>query len=713
MAATLCKNCGKQTLGTHAGSVTSYFFKHKFCHCQAGAHERPVGAKSAGRVCSNCGKSKSVGNRLGSLTSFLFQDLKCECGVPSVVKGTQSANGTLRHHTRTADRALLRKQFTESLRNKLCSSDSFAANAILEVGTTIGGVFSLVSLVGVGGMGAVYLAEHCALHKQFALKVMWPGSVNQENWSRFMAEAQIIASLNHRTLVKVYDLGLHENSLPYYSMDYLNGRTLEEVLIDDGPLLEADAIDIYLELLDGLAYAHRNGIVHRDLKPANIMLCLIDGAMAVKILDFGISKLNDSAPLKSQYLTVAGDVFGSPFYMSPEQCAGEPVDARSDIYSLGCSLFETLTGCVPFEGSNSFEIMLMHQEEKPPQLADMADGRRLSPAINLVVAKCLAKKPAERYQSAKELAIDLARAKEGRDLLKYSQAYPQAAVGESASLQNKTTSPSRGVAPSKALGFLCLGVLLAASAWAYSSVFGQKKVASVVNVSPSVTGLANEAKQPKVVDLETAIALPIVDGSWIERAERDLRDCEIKYGPDHPNVVRKLNELASTFFHQGDFQRSEALHRRLVDIYSKKLGPSHEYVLLSLNAVASSCESQGKFAEAEFYYKKVLAYREKSSDRNPQSIAWQLNRLATLYRIQKKFDLAEPLYKRSIALDPECKTSSSERSSRQNYAFLLRKTHREKEADQLENQSKTGHSHPNEAAKTAVSEFESIKEFLK
>lgn len=713
MAATLCKNCGKQTLGTHAGSVTSYFFKHKFCHCQAGAHERPVGAKSAGRVCSNCGKSKSVGNRLGSLTSFLFQDLKCECGVPGVVKGTQSANGTLRHHTRTADRALLRKQFTESLRNKLCSSDSFAANAILEVGTTIGGVFSLVSLVGVGGMGAVYLAEHCALHKQFALKVMWPGSVNQENWSRFMAEAQIIASLNHRTLVKVYDLGLHENSLPYYSMDYLNGRTLEEVLIDDGPLLEADAIDIYLELLDGLAYAHRNGIVHRDLKPANIMLCLIDGAKAVKILDFGISKLNDSAPLKSQYLTVAGDVFGSPFYMSPEQCAGEPVDARSDIYSLGCSLFETLTGCVPFEGSNSFEIMLMHQEEKPPQLADMADGRRLSPAINLVVAKCLAKKPAERYQSAKELAIDLARAKEGRDLLKYSQAYPQAAVGESASLQNKTTSPSRGVAPSKALGFLCLGVLLAASAWAYSSVFGQKKVASVVNVSPSVTGLANEAKQPKVVDLETAIALPIVDGSWIERAERDLRDCEIKYGPDHPNVVRKLNELASTFFHQGDFQRSEALHRRLVDIYSKKLGPSHEYVLLSLNAVASSCESQGKFAEAEFYYKKVLAYREKSSDRNPQSIAWQLNRLATLYRIQKKFDLAEPLYKRSIALDPECKTSSSERSSRQNYAFLLRETHREKEADQLENQSKTGHSHPNEAAKTAVSEFESIKEFLK
>lgn len=664
-------------------------------------------------MCSNCGKSKGVGNRLGSLTSFLFQDLKCECGVPAVVKGPQSANGRLEHHTRTADRALLRKQFTESLRSKLCSSDSFAANATLEVGTVVGGVFSLVSLIGVGGMGSVYLAEHSALHKQFALKVMWPGSVNQENWSRFMAEAQIIASLNHRTLVKVYDLGLHENSLPYYSMDYLNGHTLEEVLIDDGPLLEADAIDIYLELLDGLAYAHRNGIVHRDLKPANIMLCLIDGAKAVKILDFGISKLNDSAPRRSQHLTLAGDIFGSPFYMSPEQCAGEQVDARSDIYSIGCSLFETLTGCVPFEGSNSFEIMLMHQEEKPPQLADMPDGRQLSPAINLVVAKCLAKKPAERYQSAKELAIDLARVKEGRDLLKYSQAYPQAAVAVPTSLQSGVAPRTSYGAQGKALGFLGLGVLIAASVWAYSSVSAQKKESSVVNASPNATSLTGRAKQAKVVDLKTAIALPIVDASWVEKAENDLLDCEKHNGPDHPKVVRKLSGLASSLFSQGDYQRAEALYRRLVDIYSKKLGPSHEYVLLSSNAVAFCCEEQGKFAEAEIYYKKVLAYLEKSGKRDPQLIASQLNKLATLYRIQKKFDLAEPLYKRSLALDPVGHSSTSTRTSRQNYAFLLRETHREKEADQLENQSKTGHSSPNEAAKTAGSEFESIKELWK
>ncbi len=282
-------------------------------------------------------------------------------------------------------------------------------------------------------MGVVYLVKHTALNKQFALKALAPDLVNEQNWLRFKAEAKTMASLNHRTFVNVYDLGIHAKTVPFYSMDYLSGRTLETILVEDGPIELRQAIDIFLEVLDGLAYAHSHGIIHRDIKPANIMLCATNGttsgattrATAVKILDFGISKFVGSDGKKAQNLTAAGDIFGSPYYMSPEQCRGETVDGRSDIYSIGCSLFESLSALVPFEGNNSIEIALLHQEQEPPRLSEVIPELELPPSIDRVIARCLAKEPAERYQSAKELSADLIRIREGQDVQNYNLSYPE------------------------------------------------------------------------------------------------------------------------------------------------------------------------------------------------------------------------------------------------------------------------------------------------
>jgi|JI10StandDraft_1071094.scaffolds.fasta_scaffold00559_32 serine/threonine protein kinase len=419
----LCKTCGKAPLANHAGSVTSYFFQHNYCQCKL-ARSADLGQSE---VCVNCGKSRPLSRRAGSFTSFLFKELRCQCAGPVATKRRSGASS---HRSATAQRLTQRKQFTQSRMSGSGPSDHSSAQRVLPANSIIGGAFKVIGMVGQGGMGVVYLVEQLSLKKQLALKVLSPEFVNEQSWLRFQAEAKTLASLNHATLVKVYDLGIHDRALPFYSMDYLQGQNLEEILIADGPLPLNQALSIFVEVLSGLAYAHRNGIIHRDLKPSNIMLSTAGSAEQVKILDFGISKLVLPGGSLAQSLTSTGEVFGSPYYMSPEQCVGDVVDARSDIYSIGCSLFEVLTGFVPFEGRSSVETVAMHQDRDAPRLSDVSSDSEFPPSVELVLSKCLAKLPQDRYQTAKELSLDLERILDGKDVLAYNRVFPSAETHE-------------------------------------------------------------------------------------------------------------------------------------------------------------------------------------------------------------------------------------------------------------------------------------------
>ncbi len=422
MSETPCKKCGKQKIADRAGSLTSYFFQHNYCQCSLG---RPVTLnKSAeqGSICGSCGRARTTGKRAGSFTSFLFKELRCDCAVPAPSKSERVTAGK---RTQTSERVAQKKQFTESLKLFSSASGDSSSEIMLPVGTVLGGMFRTLSLIGTGGMAAVYLAEHTTLPRRFAVKALAPDLVNQENWLRFQAEAKTMASLHHPSFVNVYDLGIHEGKVPFYAMDHVEGRSLEEILAETGPIELERALDIFLEVINGLAYAHRNGIIHRDIKPANIMLCTANRDSAIKILDFGISKLVGAATSQDQSLTKAGDIFGSPYYMSPEQCLGESVDARSDIYSIGCTLFETLTGFVPFEGTSQLETVMMHQEDTPPLLSEVMPEKGFTTSLEAVISTCLAKLPRNRYQTAKELAVDLERIKQGRDIQASSPAFAQ------------------------------------------------------------------------------------------------------------------------------------------------------------------------------------------------------------------------------------------------------------------------------------------------
>src|SRR3954454_20893704 len=271
-----------------------------------------------------------------------------------------------------------------------------------------GGRYELHRRIARGGMADVFLARDSLLDRPVALKVLFPEFATDRSFvERFRREAQSAANLSHPNIVGVYDWG--ESGGTYFIvMEYVDGRSLAQVLRDDGALSPDRAADITTDIASALGFAHRNGVVHRDVKPGNV---LISPSGQVKVTDFGIAR----AVTTQENLTQTGTVMGTATYFSPEQARGEAVDPRSDVYSLGVVLYEMLTGKPPFAGENPVAVAYKHVQETPvpPRQVDPA----LPSSLEAVTLKALAKNPANRYASADDLAADLRRFREGRDVL--------------------------------------------------------------------------------------------------------------------------------------------------------------------------------------------------------------------------------------------------------------------------------------------------------
>jgi beta-lactam-binding protein with PASTA domain/predicted Ser/Thr protein kinase len=287
-----------------------------------------------------------------------------------------------------------------------------------EVPTLLGGRYEVGELLGRGGMAEVHRGYDTRLSRDVAVKLLRSELARDATFlSRFRREAQSAASLNHASIVAIYDHGedhVHvesggaEVNVPYIIMEYVDGRTLRELLNERGQLEPTEAIRITEGVLDALAYSHRQGIVHRDIKPANVMIGE-DGA--VKVMDFGIARAMTDA---SATVTATQAVIGTAQYLSPEQAQGQPVDERSDLYSTGCMLFELLTGQPPFRGESPVAIAYQHVGEQPPPPSRFAEG--VSSDLDAVVLHALAKPREERYQDAGEFRADLMAVRLGRPI---------------------------------------------------------------------------------------------------------------------------------------------------------------------------------------------------------------------------------------------------------------------------------------------------------
>jgi len=264
--------------------------------------------------------------------------------------------------------------------------------------------YEIISRLGSGGMADVYLARDTQLGRQVAIKVLYKRYARDDEFvARFRREAQAAAGLNHPHIVSIYDRGEADDSY-YIAMEYLEGKSLKDVISEDGPLEPARAIDYAEQILRALQFAHEHAVIHRDIKPHNIV---INSRGQVKVTDFGIARAGSSPAM-----TETGSIIGTAQYLSPEQARGRAVEQGSDLYSLGVVLYEMLTGRVPFEGENPVAIALKHLSDDPvpPQalIPEIPDN------LNTVVLRALAKDPADRYATAEEFLTDLERCR--RDL---------------------------------------------------------------------------------------------------------------------------------------------------------------------------------------------------------------------------------------------------------------------------------------------------------
>ncbi len=390
-----------------------------------------------------------------------------------------------------------------------------------EPGRMLGDRYQIGEVIGRGGMAEVHEGRDLRLGRRVAVKILRPDLARDPSFqARFRREAQSAAALNHPNIVAVYDTG--EDTLmgegetavivPYIVMEYVDGMTLRQLLASGRRLLPERALEISAGVLSALDYAHRHGIVHRDIKPANVMLTRTGD---VKVMDFGIARaMNDT---NTATMTAAQSVMGTAQYLSPEQARGEVVDARSDLYSASVLLYELLTGKPPFTGDSPVSIAYQHVSEMPTPPSQVDPG--VTPEIDAVVLRALAKSPDDRYQTAAEFRADVERAIAGSPV---TAAVPMITIDQTqqltpvvaAGIQQQPTYRGKSKT-GRRIGFTIISLVAIVGA-----------ILGAVLIARFVFGAATVGK----------VQVPNLDGLTIEQATNALDDFQLRLGAQTPEV---------------------------------------------------------------------------------------------------------------------------------------------------------------------------------
>lgn len=602
----------------------------------------------------------------------------------------------------------------------VCPDDNTPLTALGEedqlVGTTLADRYEILEVIGGGGMGLVYKARHKLMNRIVAIKMLHKHMISsKDTLKRFQLEAQAASCLSLPNILTVYDFGLTNEGQPYMVMDYLEGTSLADVLEEEHHVVPDRAVNIFIQACAGLAHAHQKGVLHRDIKPSNIMLVNFgDQADFVKIVDFGIAKLLNQGVGE---LTKTGEVYGSPSYMSPEQCRGKETDARSDIYSMGCVMYRTLSGRPLFSGDDIIELLFKQVSEPPaPFDADL----NIPSELEAVIFKALAKDAGDRYQTMGEFKEALEKYVDKRS----GKAVPTPTVegpmplwkrhGEAATTPAATASSTSN----SAVGAGTNGAPSASAAAAAAT--GKSKPASstpapsappVVSEPPGPVFEATRHKDPKSRPSEP----PSAPASAPAAAARD-----------EPPVRSGASRSSSQTISAPDTKHGASSHLR------KKMADSNKVLLITVAAVSvvvlcvvgflvyknsqsglpqqttattgtsdqitanlpdanaqaafmSGKESfkSKKYEDAKIEFEEALDLTEKSSGMNSRELVPILTELGFVYRKLDKLTLADSTLRRAIPIQEHAGGKNDLTLANLNFqlAQVLHESGRPKDAD--------------------------------
>jgi eukaryotic-like serine/threonine-protein kinase len=556
------------------------------------------------------------------------------------------------------------------------------------------GPYVLISMLGEGGMGQVWLAEQTApVRRQVALKLIKGGWYDSAVIRRFESERQSLAVMNHPAIAKVFDAGATKDGQPYFVMEYVDGPPITRYC-DNKKLKVPERLELFIKVCEGVQHAHQKAIIHRDLKPSNVLVTEVDGKPVPRIIDFGIAKAISSHPGAEQtQFTEMGSLIGTRGFISPEQADPNvlDVDTRTDVYSLGALLYVLLTGMLPFDSERGKkkpidEVLRQLREEDPPspstkvvtekETATAAAERRgtepkqlarlLRGDLDWITMKAVEKDRARRYGTPSELAADIERYLENRPVV----ARPASTAYR---LQKYVRRHRVGVGAAVGLALLLSGFVVA-QAVELRRITRERDRAN--RITDFMTGMF------KVSDPSESRGNSITAREILDKASRNI---ETSLTRDPELQAQMMNVMGAVYFNLGLYPRAQALHQQSLEIRRRVLGPEHPETLSSMNNLANALDKEGHYAEAEKFYRESLGIRRRVLGPEQSDTLASMNNLAVILLDEGHYAEAEKLHRETLdirrrVVGPE---HSDTLKSMNNLAIVLYYEGRYAEAEKL------------------------------
>ncbi|MBY0356726.1 MAG: serine/threonine-protein kinase [Candidatus Obscuribacterales bacterium] len=485
------------------------------------------------------------------------------------------------------------------------------------IGQTIAQRYEILSLISKGGVGIVYKARHIFLDRLVALKLLRKDVVHDpRTHQRFQQEAKAVGVLNHPNIVPVFDFGFTEAEEAFIVMDFVKGIDLDIYVQESGPGNQKTMIPLFIQIADALSHAHKHGIIHRDLKPGNVIIVkLADGSIEPHLVDFGMAKLHQEGKADLS-LTKPGEIFGSPYYMSPEQCLGKKLDKRSDIYSMGCLMHEVLSGQPPFIGKNMVEMAKLHLNGKAKPISS------ITPAMQGIIDKALNKLPEERQQTMDELLNELRALPEGSRI--------------------KMPPKEQTHKQKRILVYIAITALLIIGSMTF---YSQKQIKNN-NETPEQTD-SWAALNEKATDLARNNRLPEAETAYLDAVK--LAESG---GPDQTiYLARSLSDLGEIYYKERKYDLCEIVLERAIECTKTVKGTQSAELAPVLLRLGKLYIEMGRLTEAESVHKEALEIVENTFGNEHPQMSPVLRQYAKLKVKQGKVDAASHLVKHARRIE--------------------------------------------------------------